>query len=197
MKKIWEEQRIFVIGFLGLLLIGGWFLWSRPEEPTEKLQFSSQKTEISTSESQNSQWFVDVKGAVEKAGMYPITSGMRLMDVVDLAGGFTAEADQNQVNFSKLLMDQEVVYIPKVGETIPSLEKNVAAGEAAEDSKVNLNTADATELQTLSGIGEKKAQDIISYRETNGSFQTVEDLLNVSGIGDKTLENLREMITVE
>ena len=178
------------------------FLLREPEEaPVDPAFFSTVSSDTKTSQSSRQDWYVDVKGAVKKAGMYRITTGMRLMDAIDLAGGFTDEADQNQINFSKLLADQEVIYVPKVGEELPKLESpaHELAGTAvtkSESEKININTADELELQKLSGIGEKKAADIVSYREENGSFQAIEDLTKVSGIGEKTLENLKDSITI-
>ena len=178
------------------------FFFSRTseEELTDPAVFSSESSRGETSESINQEWYVDVKGAVKKTGMYRISKGMRLMDAIDLAGGFTAEADQNQINFSKLLSDQEIIYVPKVGEEIPRLKEATVESDGSiggeSQEKININTADATELQKLSGIGEKKAADIIKYREENGSFSTIDDLTKVSGIGEKTLENLKDSITI-
>ncbi|EOH79608.1 hypothetical protein UAK_01611, partial [Enterococcus raffinosus ATCC 49464] len=101
------------------------FFFSRTseEELTDPAVYYSESSKVETSESINQEWYVDVKGAVKKTGMYRISKGMRLMDAIDLAGGFTAEADQNQINFSKLLSDQEIIYVPKVGEEIPRLKE--------------------------------------------------------------------------
>ncbi|MER2293506.1 MAG: helix-hairpin-helix domain-containing protein [Aerococcus urinaeequi] len=139
-----------------------------------------------------------------------MTPGMRVHDVVEMAGGVTGEADQSQVNLAQLVTDQMVIYVPKVGEEVnPSTEALVADSKVTESAVsessgdatsggdlVNINTADTTMLQTLSGIGEKRAADIINYRETNGLFETVDDLDQVSGIGEKTMEKLRPLITV-
>ncbi|MFC4770708.1 SLBB domain-containing protein [Enterococcus hermanniensis] len=154
-----------------ITLCGLSFLFFQKEEET-----IPQSTIFSTTDSQsvsettnivNQEWYVDVKGAVNSTGMYRIKEGMRLMDVIELAGGFTAEADQNQINFSKLLTDQEIVYIPKVGEEMPSINEETNSTQSNTEhtnKKININTADATELQQLSGIGEKRAADIINYR---------------------------------
>ncbi|MEG0373229.1 MAG: helix-hairpin-helix domain-containing protein [Enterococcus sp.] len=187
---------------IGGLVVAFLFLRAPAEETTAPELFSTtERTLQETTATTEQEWYVDVKGAVKKTGMYRITQGMRLMDAIDLAGGFTSEADQNQVNFSKLLTDQEIIYVPKVGEDISVIGKifqgknsTTTASGAAE--KININTADLTELQQLTGIGEKKAADIIKYREENGSFRAVEDLTKVSGIGEKTLENLKDSITI-
>ncbi|MDT2828140.1 helix-hairpin-helix domain-containing protein [Enterococcus viikkiensis] len=187
---------------IGGLVVTFLFLRAPAEETTAPELFSTTERALQeTTTTTEQEWYVDVKGAVKKTGMYRITQGMRLMDAIDLAGGFTSEADQNQVNFSKLLTDQEIIYVPKVGEDISVIgevsqgkSSTTTASGAAE--KININTADLTELQQLTGIGEKKAADIIKYREENGSFRAVEDLTKVSGIGEKTLENLKDSITI-
>lgn len=194
----------YLITVPAILAVIVFFFFSRPaeDETIDPALFSTESSSVmKTSESSNQEWYVDVKGAVKRAGMYRITQGMRLMDAIDLAGGFTEEADQNQINFSKLLTDQEIIYVPKIGEEIPAINQanpndGGSASSGSDTAKVNINTADAAELQQLSGIGEKKAADIIKYREENGSFQTVEDLTKVSGIGEKTLENLKDSITI-
>ncbi|MGO3912565.1 helix-hairpin-helix domain-containing protein [Enterococcus viikkiensis] len=187
---------------IGGLVVAFLFLRAPAEETTAPELFSTTERALQeTTTTTEQEWYVDVKGAVKKTGMYRITQGMRLMDAIDLAGGFTSEADQNQVNFSKLLTDQEIIYVPKVGEDISvigevSQGKNSTTTASGAAEKININTADLTELQQLTGIGEKKAADIIKYREENGSFRAVEDLTKVSGIGEKTLENLKDSITI-
>ncbi|WP_195852638.1 helix-hairpin-helix domain-containing protein [Aerococcus sanguinicola] len=151
--------------------------------------------------------YVDVKGAVKEPKLYQVEAGMRVYDAVMLAGGFLPEADQDQVNFAQRLEDQMLVYIPRQGEEVPDTLKlavqtggsqaPASSGDQTPGNQVNLNTADSAELQTLSGVGEKKAADIIAYREANGPFQTVDDLAQVSGIGEKTLDKLRPQLTVD
>lgn len=200
--KDYLKKYPYLIGVPVFLIIAVFlFLNREPEKETiEPALFSTESSVKETSESSSQEWYVDVKGAVKKTGMYRITEGMRLMDAIDLAGGFTEEADQNKINFSKLLADQEIIYVPKVGEEIPLINENDSIGATkssnSEIEKININTADAAELQQLSGIGEKRAADIIKYREENGSFRAIEDLTKVSGIGEKTLENLKDSITI-
>lgn len=149
--------------------------------------------------------FIDIKGAVVYPNIYEMTSGQRLYDVVEKAGGFTEHADQNQVNLAQRLQDEMVIYIPMKGEDVPehlALSPVTPAGKGdetggEETQKININTADAAGLTTLNGIGEKKAQMIIDYREEQGPFIAVEDIKNVSGIGEKSFENLKDSITVD
>lgn len=149
--------------------------------------------------------FIDIKGAVVYPNIYEMTSGQRLYDVVEKAGGFTEHADQNQVNLAQRLQDEMVIYIPMKGEDVPehlALSPVTPAGKGdetggEETQKININTADAAGLTTLNGIGEKKARMIIDYREEQGPFIAVEDIKNVSGIGEKSFENLKDSIIVD
>ncbi|MGX6980127.1 helix-hairpin-helix domain-containing protein [Vagococcus elongatus] len=143
--------------------------------------------------------YIDVKGAVHQPGMYEFSSNMRVQDGILLAGGFTETADQNQVNLAQLLTDQMVVYVPEKGEKqAPDASQPViTAADPDKKDKVNINSSDALELQTLNGIGEKKAEAIIQYREEQGSFKSLEDLKKVKGIGEKTFDSLRESITID
>lgn len=144
--------------------------------------------------------YVDVKGAVKKPGVYAVSSDMRMMDVIEMAEGFLVSADQSQINLALKLLDQMVIYVPQIGEEPKdSTEGALSAIEPEtkeQEGLININTADTQQLQELNGIGEKKAGKIIQYREDSGSFQTIEELKNVSGIGDKTFEALKDLITV-
>ncbi|RPA61322.1 competence protein comEA [Aerococcus agrisoli] len=188
------------------------------EESIASLEESTAKTATSVivSSSVSSQpvtWYVDVKGAVRVPQVVPVTEGMRIHDAIALAGGLTPDADQAQVNLAQLVTDQMVIYVPKTGEevqaSVTSLVEATQSTQTSSDGanasisgkdeaqKININTADANELQNLSGIGEKRAADIIQYREINGPFETIDDLDKVSGIGEKTMENLRDFIVVK
>ncbi|WP_288393991.1 helix-hairpin-helix domain-containing protein [uncultured Vagococcus sp.] len=145
--------------------------------------------------------YVDIKGAVKLPGMYEVTSDMRVLNVIDMAGGLKETADDSQVNFSQRIEDQMVIYIPVEGEelsetVIAGTNSNTANISKDEDGKINLNQATKEELMTLSGVGEKKAEKIIEYREENGSFKTIEDLKNVNGFGEKSFESLEKYISI-
>lgn len=177
------------------------------EEANEEV---NEESETNANSAPNETWYVDIKGAIKVPQVVPVIPGMRVHDVVEMAGGVTGEADQSQVNLAQLVTDQMVIYVPKVGEEVSSSTEALVADSKVTESAVsessgdgtsdgglvNINTADTTMLQTLSGIGEKRAADIINYRETNGLFETVDDLDQVSGIGEKTMEKLRPLITV-
>ena len=146
---------------------------------------------------------VDVKGQVAKPGVYEGFQGERVVDIIDRAGGLTKLADASQVNFAEHVVDEMVIYIPGKSEEIQAPIISGTGGTHPSASSVNggggkvdLNKADATELQTLPGIGPAKAAAIIEYRDKSGKFKAIEDLKNISGIGEKTFEKLKDQITV-
>ena len=140
---------------------------------------------------------VDVKGAVQQPGLYQLEVTARVNDAILAAGGLAKDADPKSVNLAQKLTDEAVVYVATQGEDITVLSPPVTSVSNQEPNKVNINTATEAELQTISGIGAKKAADIIAYRESNGLFKTVDDLNKVSGIGNKSLEKLRAYVTVD
>ncbi|MCQ8263609.1 helix-hairpin-helix domain-containing protein [Streptococcus suis] len=170
---------------------------------TEQASSSQEQTEeTSTEESEElSQLVVDVKGAVVKPGLYTLEAGARVNDAVEAAGGLTSQADPKSINLAQKLSDEAVVYVASKDENISVVASTTASSAMSQEEKnsnlVNLNTATETDLQTISGIGAKRAADIIAYREANGGFKSVDDLNNVSGIGDKTMESIRPYVTVD
>ncbi|HEL2040806.1 TPA: helix-hairpin-helix domain-containing protein [Streptococcus suis] len=170
---------------------------------TEQTSSGQEQTEeISTEVSEEpSQLVVDVKGAVDKPGLYTLEAGARVNDAVEAAGGLTSQADPKSINLAQKLSDEEVVYVASKDENISVVASTTASSAMSQEEKntslVNLNTATEADLQTISGIGAKRATDIIAYREANGGFKSVDDLNNVSGIGDKTMESIRPYVTVD
>ncbi len=147
--------------------------------------------------------YVDVDGAVVSPGVYRLKEGARVSQAIDAAGGLTAEADVTGLNRASKVADGQKIYVPKVGE-----QQAVTAGGGADGCAVvtsgandaaglvNINTASAAELQTLSGIGPSMAQSIIDERTKNGPFASVDDLMRVSGIGEKKLAKIKDCICV-
>ncbi|HEM5701134.1 ComEA family DNA-binding protein [Streptococcus suis] len=170
---------------------------------TEQTSSGQEQTEeISTEVSEEpSQLVVDVKGAVDKPGLYTLEAGARVNDAVEAAGGLTSQADPKSINLAQKLSDEAVVYVASKDENISVVTSTTASSAMSPEEKstslVNLNTATEADLQTISGIGAKRATDIIAYREANGGFKSVDDLNNVSGIGDKTMESIQPYVTVE
>lgn len=152
--------------------------------------------------------FVHVHGQVASPGLFELPEGSRVVDVVAAAGGFTAEADQAAVNLARPLVDGEQLRVPAVGEVVDGSPADGgpgggavgggggAASGAAVDGVVDLNLADDATLQTLPGVGPATAAAILAWRDENGRFRSVDDLLGVPGIGPKTLEKLRDRVRV-
>lgn len=151
---------------------------------TETLKIDEESTE------KESVMLVDIKGEIVTPGVYEMTTGARVKDVVLEAGGFTNDADENFINLAQKVMDEMVIIVPTKG-----VSDNQSTGQNV-GTKVRINYASVDEIQQLPGIGPSKAKAIVEYRDENGFFTKVEDLLEVSGIGEKTLEALIEVIQV-
>ncbi|MDJ0378047.1 helix-hairpin-helix domain-containing protein [Cryobacterium sp. PH31-L1] len=144
--------------------------------------------------------FVHVLGAVARPGLFQLRDGARVMDAIAAAGGLTAEADPAGVNLARIVGDGEQFYVPRQGEVPPALPAagsgTVGGSSGGPAAKVNLNTATVADLDSLPRIGPTMAQRIIDYRTTNGRFTSVDGLRDVTGIGDKTFEALKDLLTV-
>lgn len=160
--------------------------------------------------------YVEIKGAVNRPGIYQLPVQARLNDLIVAAGDVLPEAETRQLNLAQRLKDEASFYVPTKGEKIDATKLTVAKqqnelagdetqpdGEVATETsvskaknKVNLNTATLADLQTLTGIGPKKAEEILNYRQKNGRFKTIDELKEVSGIGDKTFATLQAEICV-
>ena len=133
--------------------------------------------------------YVHILGEVRRPGLYELRDGDRAVDAVAAAGGFTEAADAAGLNLARFVSDGEQIIVPAIGEA-------PVGGPAGVPGKVNLNTADATLLDTLPGVGPATAAKIIAWREQNGRFESIEDLLDVGGIGESKFESLRDLVTV-
>jgi len=144
---------------------------------------------------------IEIKGQVNAPGVFEMPSGSRLHDAIDLAGGFLPDADNLSLNMAMKLTDEMSIFVPKIGEAVtppPVITQSISATAAGEPGgPVNINTADETGLTTLPGIGPSKAAAIIAHREENGPFSSIEALKDVTGIGDKTFEGLKDAISVD
>lgn len=146
--------------------------------------------------------YVDVDGAVVSPGVYRLKDGARVAQAIDAAGGLAPEADVTGLNRASKVTDGQKIHVPTVGEQASIAEAGVdggastASGVSGATGLVNINTASAEELQTLSGIGPSMAQSIIDERTKNGAFASVEDLMRVSGIGEKKLAKIKDCICV-
>ena len=137
---------------------------------------------------------VHVCGYVKNPGVYYLTKGARIHEAVEMAGGMTEEADSQYVNLAEEAEDGTKIYIPGLEEVADGRVLFGAADE--EDGLVNINTASLEELKTLPGIGDIKAEAIISYRESEGAFTAIEDIMNIDGIKESSYEKIKEHIKV-
>jgi competence protein ComEA len=138
---------------------------------------------------------VQAAGAVAQPGLYRLAAGSRVDDLVHAAGGLAPDADPDRVNLAALLTDGEKVYIPRVGEALPADAAGGATSSPA-TQPIDLNSASIAQLDTLPGIGPATAQAIIDYRSQHGRFRSVDELLNVRGIGPAKLDELRALVRV-
>ena len=153
--------------------------------------------------------FVDIKGEVKKEGVYKVTSGMTVNDVIKLAGGLKKSASTKNINLSKRVFDEMVIIVYSKSSLNNNVNNNkndalikneekaliTSSNSSSNLSLVNINTASIDELLTLSGIGNSKAEAIIKYRESN-KFNTIDDIKNISGIGDSLFEKIKDYISV-
>lgn len=143
---------------------------------------------------------VHISGEVYNPGIIQLEFGKRLDDAIKLAGGLKKDADTDRINLAKKLSDEEKIYIPKVGEEIPNeiivASADVTGSNANESSKININNCSKGDLLLLPGIGDVLADRILEYRNTN-KFSDINDIKNVSGIGDKKYEAIKDLIAVK
>lgn len=147
--------------------------------------------------------FVHVLGAVRNPGLFQVHAGARVVDAVAAAGGFADDANQGGVNLARVIADGEQIVVPRVGEDLPpppaatsggAAGTAAGAGAATTTTPVNINTATTAELETLPRIGPAMAQRIVDWRTTNGRFTSIDDLLSVTGIGQKTLDGFKDLV---
>lgn len=160
-------------------------------------------TDDNVSKEQENKIYVHVSGEVNNPGLIEACNGDRIIDVIEKAGGFTTEANVNKINFAYQIEDGQKIIIPNINENAQQNEDEehvvFGAGENVVEndkynSKININKATQTELETLSGIGPSMANKIIKYRDENGRFKTIEDLKNVPGIGEAKYNSIKDEI---
>lgn len=189
---------------IGLAVIFFWFYGAGEEpelkdsavQPDEEL---SETAEQSPDGGETGEIFVDIDGAVNKPGVYKVSEGTRLFQVIELAGGLTDGASTQSLNRAEAVYDGQKITVyssDTEGYSQDDTDGGVPAEKGITGGKVNINTADSVTLQTIPGIGPSKAARIIEYRESQGRFKKIDDIKNVTGIGDMTFENIKGYITV-
>lgn len=179
------------------IVLGGDKEAKKPATASESLVFSKEETNEEHQKKEEAELpiVIDVKGSVQNPGIYTMKDGERIDDAINKAGGFTKNAEVTAVNLAQKVTDEMVVYVPSEGEkeltSIP-----VGGTDTEKSALININNAQSEELQKLNGVGPSKAEAIITYREENGPFKAPEDIMNVSGFGEKSFEKIKEQITV-
>jgi len=196
--EFWEKYGRF--GFLGmglgLIILGVFFSFLKQGKRASDVEFLGLPVQEEEKKKINAEVVVDVAGAIEKPGIYRLKADARINEAIEAAGGFSSQADQEWIsrnlNLATKLSDGQKIYIPKKGEAKKAGQEILGSSQ----QKININSASQSELETLSGIGPSFAQRIIEYRQKNGGFKTVEEIMAVPGIGKKTFEKIKEKITV-
>lgn len=220
----YRYRKQIIIGVIIFIIIGSITTFTilklkdKPSKDNELIVVKKKKEKKEIKKEISEEYQVDIKGEIASPGIYKVNSNLRVMDVIMKAGGLTENADTSVINLSKKVQDEMVIIIYSRDEVsrfreVKELEKQIndKCNQKDDDSlvndacietstntssKVSINNASQEELMTLPGIGESKAKDIIDYRNTNGPFNTIEDLLKVKGIGESILAKIKENITL-
>lgn len=236
-KKIIQNYKVLAIITLVTVFLVGGFIYKKASKKQPIIVDALEKAPEEDDEDELDTYSVDIKGAVNNPGVYKVVKGTIVNDVIAYAGGLNNNATTNNINLSKKVADEMVIYIYTKSEFNKLVKENKIKTEAVNteckalknsveitecitnggssiiknDSEVttsnsnkevettklvNINTATVEELCTLTGVGESKAKSIIEYRNTNGNFAAIEDIKQVSGIGDALYEKIKDSITV-
>ena len=226
----WVILTFFIIGIVFLFFLNNYSKSAKEEtlkEEPEELIFKEEKEETNKKDNQKENVFVDIKGAIANPGVYELEQNKKVIDVVNLAGGFLENANTQTINLAKKVTNEMVIIIytneeiklamteEKAAKVIDNtcvcpVLKNDACINKNETKKdtttsneqetitepININTASASDFDKLPGIGASKAEAIVQYREKNGPFEKIEDLKEISGIGDALFEKIKDYITI-
>ena len=192
-----------VLAVIVMILVGRGMMASPPKEKVMVTNAVNTTRVEETTVMMPQNCFVDIKGEVLRPGVYEFSCESRIQEVIKKAGGFTEEADETKINLAQKITDQMQIIVPNVqskqegGITEENSGKGSSTNTSVSNSKqgtININTATLEELQTIKGIGKKKAEAILQYRKEHGAFRTKEDLLQVKGIGKKALEAIESQV---
>ena len=216
-----KQKIIFIIIIFFMVSIIVYYIYSSINNFESESSMQNDTSAFSTSEdvkneisedSEKDEILIHISGSVKNEKVISLPEGSRIQDAINAAGGLTDEADLTNINLAYILEDGEKIYIPKKGEefaeesyssAVSSETSSVKTGissstiSSSKTTKININKATQTELETIPGIGPSTALKIIDYREENGKFNSIEDIKNVSGIGDAKYEKMKDYITVK
>ncbi len=188
-QQIARAVFLVVVGAVVLFIV--YSILKRPEPTSPPLVITLQPRSNSTATPQPTTIEVYVTGAIQKPDVYSLPVGSIVKDLIATAGGATADADLEAINLAQRLTDQLHIHVPRKGEVAPTPNSGSVPG-----TLIDINTADATQLDTLPGIGPATAQAIIDYRISNGPFKKIEDINNVPRIGNAEFNKIKDLITV-
>lgn len=203
-----DQLKKVAILVLLILIIGVGFAAKNGMAAERNLESNiPEEVETQADETSTQTIYVDIGGAVKEPMLAELPSGSRVEDAIIAAGGLTDTADISSINRAEFLEDGVKIFIPEIAEesddsssAVPGVTTSGSSSDSSltgsASGKININTADSTQLQEITGIGPATAQKIIDYRTSNGRFKSIEDIKNVSGIGDKTFEKMKDQITV-
>lgn len=199
-----KQKIILTIITIIIIFIIGIFLITKDKNVENEYQqyIVDENEEVEEKDIEKEKIKIHVIGEVQNTGMIELDEGARISDIIEAAGGSTENADLSKVNLAYEVEDGQKVYIPSINDERVKQYVTNGSGEGVveEETKkglVNINTATQTELETLSGIGPSTALKIITYREENGKFKSIEDIKNIPGIGDSKFENIKDFIYVK
>lgn len=190
-----EKIGLIVFALIIITFISVFYFNDNKQSSIEVIKSDTTKQDSETAHRKDIK--VYISGEVKNPGVYTLIEGDRIVKLIEIAGGFTEKADASSINLAMKLKDEDFIRVP--GKILNNLQQqNISSAPVHQNmnNKVNINTADLEQLKTLPRIGDALGQRIIDYRETNGPFRDIKDINNVSGIGEKMLENLKDKITV-
>ena len=216
MKKfIYKNKRavltIFFVSFFTLIIMLKIIINKDNNTTIVEENEELEKIEMKENENKEEVYYVDLKGAVKSPGVYSVSSNKRVIDVINMAGGLLDNSDTTYINLSKYVEDEMVIIIytkeeltdtnNKIDTSINDAYYDINNSNNINNNKdnnglININTATLEELMTLPGIGQTKANNIVNYRETNGKFNSIEEIQNVKGIGNSIYEKIKNNITI-
>lgn len=206
LKKFLKKNLLFIV--LGISVLTVYFFITVSDSDAEFKIDSVEEIPINlekeptdqkgrnTGKAQENRIYIDLKGAVRYPGVYEMQSGTRVKDVLAKAGGLTEVADPLMINLAQVLEDEMVLYVPMKGEDVAAITSGGVV-TTQDDGLLNINKATATDLETLDGIGPAKAEAIIAYRTEKGNFSNIEELKEVSGIGEGVFSKIKDKITIK
>lgn len=201
-----KQKTIMVIIMAIMFAVIGYYIINKTEkyDYSELEKISNTEEQEEEEKDEEEKIIIHITGEVEEGGVIELEKGARISDAIEEAGGTTEEADLSNVNLAYSLSDGQKIKIPNINEENEETiveekagENIIIEGNKSEEEKININKATQTEIETLPGIGPSTALKIINYRNEHGKFEKIEDIKNVSGIGDSKYENIKEYICTE